>query len=50
VQSWRSAVPLLSVELHGGRLRATANSGRGATFYFALPTATEVLQAPATGM
>jgi signal transduction histidine kinase len=37
------------VESHGGHLWATTNNGRGATFHFTLPPATETLRLPATG-
>jgi signal transduction histidine kinase len=37
------------LESHSGRLWATANDGRGATFHFTLPVTAEVVQVPAAG-
>ena len=35
------------IESHDGRLWATPNDGRGASFHFSLPTATEAAEAAA---
>jgi signal transduction histidine kinase len=37
------------IESHGGRIWATANEGRGASFHFTLPTAAEAVEAARTG-
>jgi signal transduction histidine kinase len=37
------------IESHGGRIWATPNAGRGASFHFSLPTAVHAPEAPAAG-
>ena len=38
------------IESHQGRIWATANDGRGASFHFSLPAAVRVEEAPAAGV
>jgi signal transduction histidine kinase len=37
------------IEAHGGRMWATANSVKGATFHFTLPTAAQAVQGGSVG-
>jgi len=43
------AISRTIIESHGGRLWATANDGRGATFHFTLPTTADEAKATASG-
>ena len=43
------AISRAIIESHGGRLWATPNNGRGASFHFTLPTAAHAGEAPAPG-